>query len=164
MEAGVGIEGRPPSALLLRAQFRPDNTGSGGSWQHRSSSARAAPIQCSFTEEFTEGIGSNSRTGPTSFTPKPRLQSSARPPTNRPCDQSFCSTSRVGTPLDVRITNFPSTAWNSRLNYSCRGAAQTIVVGPFLRSATGPAIGRAYSFSLMSLFTAIGFPNRSSIV
>ena len=27
VEARVGIEGRPPSALLLRAQFQPDNTG-----------------------------------------------------------------------------------------------------------------------------------------
>jgi hypothetical protein len=27
LEARVGIEGRPPSALPLRAQFRPDDTG-----------------------------------------------------------------------------------------------------------------------------------------
>ena len=33
MEARVGIEGRPPSALLLRAQFQPDNTELEDSWQ-----------------------------------------------------------------------------------------------------------------------------------
>ncbi len=41
LEARVGIEGRPPSALLLRAQFQTDNTRSGGSWQDRPFSARA---------------------------------------------------------------------------------------------------------------------------
>ena len=54
-EARVGIEGRPPSALLLRAQFRLYYTGSPAFWQDRPSSALAAPVQRSLTEEFTEG-------------------------------------------------------------------------------------------------------------
>jgi hypothetical protein len=55
MEARVGIEGRPPSALLLRAQYRPYNTGWRISWQDRSVSAPPRPFHRSFTEEFTEG-------------------------------------------------------------------------------------------------------------
>ena len=55
MEAGVGIEGRPPSALLLRARFRPDNTGSARTWQDCSASALPAHFQCPVTEQSTEG-------------------------------------------------------------------------------------------------------------
>ena len=55
LEAEVGIEGRPPSALLLWAQFRPDNIWLGDTWQDRPSSALPTPFQRSFTEEFTEG-------------------------------------------------------------------------------------------------------------
>jgi hypothetical protein len=55
LEARVGIEGRPPSALLLRAQFRLYYTGSAAFWQDRPSSALAAPFQRSLTEESTEG-------------------------------------------------------------------------------------------------------------
>ena len=54
-EAEVGIEGRPPSALLLRAQFQLYYTGSPVVWQDRPSSARSTPFQRSLTEEFTEG-------------------------------------------------------------------------------------------------------------
>jgi hypothetical protein len=53
----VGIEGRPPSALPLRAQFRPDTTGFPRSWQDRPSSRLATPVQRSVTGEFTEGPG-----------------------------------------------------------------------------------------------------------
>jgi len=55
LEAEVGIEGRPPSAVLLRAQFRPDNTGVTAIWQDRPSSRRPTHFQRSLTEEFTEG-------------------------------------------------------------------------------------------------------------
>jgi hypothetical protein len=55
LEARVGIEGRPPSALLLRAQFQPDNTELEDAWQDRPASALPTPFQRSLTEEFTEG-------------------------------------------------------------------------------------------------------------
>ena len=54
-EAEVGIEGRPPSALLLRSQFRPYNTGSPALCQDRPASAIPTHFQRSVTEEFTEG-------------------------------------------------------------------------------------------------------------
>jgi hypothetical protein len=54
LEARVGIEGRPPSALLLRAQFQPENTGVYRFWQDRPFIAHAVPFQRSVTEESTE--------------------------------------------------------------------------------------------------------------
>jgi hypothetical protein len=43
-EAEVGIEGRAPSVLQLRAKFRPDNTGLRLSWQDLSGSALQRPF------------------------------------------------------------------------------------------------------------------------
>jgi hypothetical protein len=57
--ATVGIEGRPPSALLLRAQFQPVNAGFPTFCQDRPSSRLSTPVQRSVTEEFTEGKRGN---------------------------------------------------------------------------------------------------------